>query len=53
MAINISTDLAKFDKIVPCGIGDFGVTSMKEIGIDVGFEEFDKALEIRFDEVFG
>lgn len=28
MAINIDPDLSKFDNIVPCGIKEFGVTSM-------------------------
>ena len=31
IAINISPDLAGFNNIVPCGIKEFGVTSMQEI----------------------
>lgn len=31
IAINISPDLAGFDNIIPCGIKEFGVTSMREI----------------------
>lgn len=53
MAINISTDLTKFSKIIPCGIGDLGVTSIKELGSKVSFKEFDVALIKRFQEVFG
>ena len=30
-AINVNTDLSYFDGIIPCGIFDYGVTSMKEI----------------------
>ena len=30
-AINISTDLTKYQNIIPCGISDKGVTSLKEI----------------------
>ena len=30
-AINISTDLTKYQNIIPCGISDKGVTNLKEI----------------------
>ena len=32
-SINVSNDLTKFDKIIPCGIRDKGITSLKENGI--------------------
>ena len=32
-SINVYNDLTKFNKIVPCGIKDKKITSMKEIGI--------------------
>ena len=32
-SINISTDLKKYNAIIPCGIKDKGVTSFKEMGI--------------------
>jgi lipoyl(octanoyl) transferase len=31
IAINIDPDLAKFDNIVPCGIKEYGVTSVREV----------------------
>ncbi|MFZ1820547.1 MAG: lipoyl synthase [Acidimicrobiia bacterium] len=31
-ALNVSTDLSYFDKIIPCGIEQFGVTSLHELG---------------------
>ena len=31
-ALNISTDLSNFGKIIPCGIEEFGVTSLHELG---------------------
>lgn len=52
IAVNISTDLKKFDGIVPCGISDFGVTSMKEIGKDISMEEFDEAFMRNFESIF-
>ena len=32
-SLNISTDLYKFNKIIPCGIKDKGITSLKNIGV--------------------
>lgn len=34
MALNVTTDLAKFAQIVPCGIFDAGVTSLRAQGIE-------------------
>ncbi len=31
-ALNISTDLSYFDKIIPCGIDQYGTTSLHELG---------------------
>ena len=31
MALNVSTDLSRFDHIIPCGIADRGVTSMTRL----------------------
>ena len=52
IAVNISTDLDKFKGIVPCGISEFGVTSMKEIGKNIEMEEFDETFMQNFDRVF-
>ena len=32
-SLNISTDLSKYNKIIPCGIKDKGITSLKNIGV--------------------
>ena len=41
-AINISNDLSKYKNIVPCGMKDKGITSLKDMGIS----NFDKIEEI-------
>ncbi|HUC14295.1 MAG TPA: lipoyl synthase [Acidimicrobiales bacterium] len=38
-ALNVSTDLAMFDHIVPCGISDKAVTSLQAEGLKVGIAE--------------
>ena len=48
-SVNLAPDLSHFGGIVPCGIGDFGVTSLKDMGLDVGAEEWDRALLRRMD----
>jgi lipoyl(octanoyl) transferase len=43
-AVNLDPDLAHFSGIVPCGVADFGVTSLARLGLAVGAEEWDGAL---------
>ena len=33
-SLNVSTDLSKYSGIVPCGIKDKGITSLKELGVN-------------------
>ena len=45
-AMNVDTDLSYYDRIVPCGIQDAGVTSIsKELGREVKIEEVLPSLE--------
>ena len=44
VAINVSPDLSHFGGIVPCGISDFGVTSLQDLGKQVDLPAFDEAL---------
>lgn len=44
-SVNIDPDLSHFNGIVPCGISEFPVTSLKEMGVNVGLEDFDRALQ--------
>lgn len=43
-SINVSPDLAHFGGIVPCGISDYGVTSLDALGANRGMEALDQAL---------
>lgn len=47
LALNVSTDLSHFKRIVPCGIRDRGVGSIKELLIGGGYDDDDgKLLDI-------
>ncbi len=46
-SINIAPELADFGGIVPCGLGDFAVTSIKTLGKGADFAAFDTALASR------
>lgn len=43
-AVNISPDLSHFGGIVPCGIAEYPVTSLADLGIDATLDDFDEAL---------
>lgn len=45
VAVNIAPDLTHFEGIVPCGLAEYGVTSLKDMGVDVSLEDFDQALK--------
>lgn len=45
IAINVNPDLSHFSGIVPCGIQEFGVTSMHALGKKILMADLDKALE--------
>jgi lipoyl(octanoyl) transferase len=49
-AVNLDPDLGHFSGIVPCGIADYGVTSMARLGVPVAIEAWDGALRARFGE---
>lgn len=43
-SVNLAPDLSHFSGIVPCGIEEFGVTSLAKLRIDISPEEWDAAL---------
>jgi lipoyl(octanoyl) transferase len=49
-AVNLDPDLSHFSGIVPCGIAEYGVTSLKRLGLAVTPEEWDGALRARSDD---
>jgi lipoyl(octanoyl) transferase len=49
-SINIAPDLSHFGGIVPCGIEEFGVTSLARLGLTVDFAAWDEALLKRADQ---
>jgi len=52
ISINVEPDLEHFSGIVPCGIADFGVTSLVDLGLPVTMEDVDNALMRCFKDVF-
>ena len=52
ISINVEPELSHFSGIVPCGIAEFGVTSLVDLGLPVGMEDVDVALRKTFKDVF-
>lgn len=53
-ALNVNTDMRYFDYIIPCGISDKQVTSMKrELEKEVDYEEVKQKIKKHFADVFG
>lgn len=52
-ALNVNSDIGYFNHIVPCGIADKGVTSMrKELGYEPGIEKVKKTLKENIGQLF-
>jgi lipoyl(octanoyl) transferase len=49
-SVNLAPDLAHFGGIVPCGIAEYGVTSLAKLGLEVSNEAWDAALMARADD---
>ncbi len=52
IAINVDPKLEHFSGIVPCGIREHGVTSLKALGVDARMDAVDQALQRMFGEIF-
>lgn len=53
IALNVDPDLSHFQGIVPCGISQYGVTSLWDLGLTPTLEDVDCALMASWDDVFG
>jgi lipoyl(octanoyl) transferase len=52
VSINVDPDLSHYAGIIPCGIQEFGVTSMAQLGKKISLTELDQALKKTFEQVF-
>ena len=52
ISINVEPNLEHFGGIVPCGISDYGVTSLVDLGIPVTMTDVDIALKNTFSRIF-
>lgn len=52
VALNVDPDLSHFTGIVPCGLAQYGVTSLVDLGLPVTMADVDLALREAWDEVF-
>ncbi|MFA6265827.1 MAG: lipoyl(octanoyl) transferase LipB [Pseudolabrys sp.] len=55
VSLNVEPDLSHFGGIVPCGVSvqRYGVTSLADLGHMVTMPEFDIALRVSFESLFG
>ena len=52
ISLNLNPDLSHYAGIVPCGIDNFGVTSLDALGIKASMGEVDAALRKEFGKIF-
>lgn len=52
IAINVNPDLEHFNGIVPCGIREFGVTSLYAMGEEIEMQMLDKKLKSTFKKIY-
>ncbi|HEY0283374.1 MAG TPA: lipoyl(octanoyl) transferase LipB [Rhizomicrobium sp.] len=52
VSLNVAPELSHFSGIVPCGIREYGVTSLADLGLKTSMAEVDAALKEAFREIF-
>ena len=53
VSVNVAPDLDHFAGIVPCGLADHGVTSLRAMGVSAEMPAVDGALRRAFEGIFG
>lgn len=53
ISLNVEPDMSHFEGIIPCGISQYGVTSLIGLGLPVTMNEVDHALKCAFEAHFG
>ncbi len=53
VSLNVDPELAHFEGIVPCGIREHGVTSLRALGVAATLEQVDQALRRAWSDCFG
>jgi lipoyl(octanoyl) transferase len=53
VSLNVAPDLSHYDGIVPCGITEFGVTSLADLGVGASMKDVDMSLVAAFEGIFG
>jgi lipoyl(octanoyl) transferase len=53
LALNVNPDLSHYNGIIPCGLAEFGVTSMHALGVKASMQAVDAAFLKHRDELFG
>ncbi len=52
IAINVNPNIDHYKGIIPCGISEFGVTSLQELGYNLSLEDLDIILKGNFNDFF-
>lgn len=52
IAVNINNNLDLYSGIIPCGLNNFPVISLKELGIKITMDYFDLILKKEFNKIF-
>ncbi|WP_408903823.1 lipoyl(octanoyl) transferase LipB [Rhodopila sp.] len=52
VALNVDPNLAHFGGIVPCGLGQYGVTSLTALGVCASMQDVDNVLRAAWQDVF-
>ena len=51
ISLNVNPDLSHYDGIVPCGLKEYGVTSLKALGVNIPYQDLDQLLKDNVERV--